>query len=73
MFKVFDVRENSPAANAGILVGDFILKINNISMEKYSVESIHDLFLTEKNKKIKIQVTRNGVISTHHFKLKDEL
>ena len=73
MYKVFDVRKNSPAANAGILVGDFILKINNISMEKYSVESIHDMFFTDKNKKIKIQVTRNGVISTHHFKLKDEL
>lgn len=69
VFQIYAVRENSPAARAGIKVGDKIIKINNRSSNKLTLESITTLFHSEDNKPIKITIERNGKELTFEFLL----
>lgn len=69
VFEIYAVRENSPAAKAGIKVGDKIIKINNKKAYKLTVESITNLFHSKDKKQIKITIERNGKESTFEFLL----
>lgn len=69
VFQIYAVRENSPAARAGIKVGDKIIKINNKKAYKLTVESITNLFHSQDKKQIKITIERNGKEFAFEFQL----
>lgn len=72
-FQIAKIRENSPAAKAGLLVGDRIISINNKKAYKYSMEEIASLFSSRDGKKIKIKVDKEGVELSFKFELEELL
>lgn len=70
VFEIYSVRENSPAAIAGLVKGDILYAINGKEAYNYSIQKITELFQSEEGKTIKIQVQRYGRILDFKFKLK---
>jgi hypothetical protein len=68
-FVIVELRENSPAARAGLKIGDLILTINNKGTHDYSLQQIIQKFYGEVNKRIKLSVQRDGRVLTFSFKL----
>ncbi|NNC49801.1 MAG: PDZ domain-containing protein [Flaviramulus sp.] len=69
-YTIVELRENSPAANAGLLIGDVILNINNKESYNYSLQQITQMFYEDEGKKIRLRIDRNGVILFFGFNLK---
>lgn len=46
---IFNVFPNSPAWNAGVKIGDRVLKVNNIDVTNHSVEEIQKLVIGKPN------------------------
>jgi len=69
MYEISQVRENSPAALAGLKVGDQLLEINNLSIISYTFNDILMIFKNKSGSKIKLKVSRNGEIIIAKFKL----
>lgn len=70
-YVIAEVRENSPAAIAGIMKGDEVITINNKPAYKYKLFEITALFTSKTDKKIFMEVKRNGVILKIKFVLKE--
>lgn len=70
IFVVSNIRKNSPAANSGILPDDKIISINNKKAYNYTIQKINELFQSGENKKIKMEVEREGKIIEVIFYLK---
>ncbi len=70
---VAELRENSPAALAGIEKNDEILSINGRPAYKYKLYEIVALFSSQEGKRIKLQIERNGVKLIKKFVLKEVL
>ena len=67
------VRENSPAAKAGIQKGDKIVKINNRASQYLTIQNITNLFQSENGKQIKLTVERNGAKIDYEFNIEKVL
>ena len=72
-YKIYKLRENSPAYNAGLKVGDIIIKINNKYTYEMSFEEIVDKFYQKENKRIRMIIERNNQNYDYYFNLKDVL
>lgn len=72
-YKIDRIVENSPAFEAGLLEGDLIKKINGMAAHEYHLNEIIDMFHTKPNKKIRMEVERNGVKLKFMFKLKQRI
>jgi len=68
-YTIVELRKGSPAAEAGLLVGDVILKVNNKDTHLSSLQEIMYLFFDEEGKQIRLKVDRNGKILDFRFKL----
>lgn len=73
IFEIYMVRENSPAAKAGIQKGDKIVKINNRASQYLTIQNITNLFQSENGKQIKLTVERNGAKIDYEFNLEKVL
>lgn len=71
LFVVAEVRENSPAAKAGIKVGDEIAEIDNKPVYNYKLYEVNELFYTKKTKSMKLKVVREGVTRNVYITLED--
>ncbi|MVO11119.1 PDZ domain-containing protein [Flavobacterium sp. TP390] len=69
IFEIYAIRPESPAAAAGLKVGDIIHSINGKKAFDYTIQKITDLFQSEEGKVIKIEVQRNGQLIDFKFKL----
>lgn len=69
-FTVVELRENSPAKNAGVQLNDIILSINGKSTKKISLQDIMGMFYEMENKNIKLTLDRNGRQLEKEFVLK---
>lgn len=69
IFEIYSVRENSPAAIAGLKVGDMILSINGKKAYNYTIQKITNLFQSEDGKTIKMQIERDEKVIDVQFKL----
>ncbi|WP_312747480.1 PDZ domain-containing protein [Sphingobacterium multivorum] len=73
MYKIATVRDGSPAAIAGLMPGDKVIRINGRPASSFSLESIHNLFKSEEGKEMRFRVTRGGNTRDFKFVLKDPL
>lgn len=72
-FEVAEVRENSPAAVAGLLTGDVIISINGRFVHNYSLSKVTGMLEGKEGKRIRIKVDRNNVLYDFEFRLKEVL
>lgn len=68
-YKVVEIRPGSPAAEAGIKKGDFILSINGKATNNYNLSKILSFLCAEEGDRIKLKVVRNSVEKVIIFKL----
>lgn len=73
VYKIAQVRANSPAEEAGILVGDILVKVNGMFAYNYDIQEINQKFYKRENKSMRILVNRKGQEIEFTFKLKDLL
>lgn len=69
IYEIVYVRPNSTAANAGLQKGDVIKTINSNPTYKRTLQQINDLFKTEQEKWITIEVERKSEILKFNFQL----
>jgi hypothetical protein len=72
-FRIKSVFKNSPAEKAGLLTGDFILKINGIPAHELTLNKINYKFQERDKKKIRITVDRNGEKLKFEFRLEKKI
>ncbi|MBS0000499.1 MAG: aspartyl protease family protein, partial [Cyclobacteriaceae bacterium] len=72
-FKISNVRDQSPAYDAGLLEEDYIEYINGISIEKLSLNEVYEIFNFREGKRISLVITRDGETKRVNFKLRDLL
>lgn len=70
IFKIFSVRQNSEAEKAGLKKGDRILKIDGRSVERFTIQKIHELLRSEEGRVVEMVIERNGMERLIRFKLK---
>lgn len=57
-FQIVNIRKDSPAAQAGLQVGDIIVSVNGRDAHKYDLDDLTALFASEDGKRIRIVVNR---------------
>ena len=70
---IVEVRENSPAALAGIQKGDEVVTINGKPAYKYKLYEITELFSSKVNRRVYMEISRNGKVEKIKFTLKEVL
>ena len=68
-FTIVELRENSPAKNTGLILGDVILAVNNKEVHLYSLQDIIQMFYGEEGKRISLLIDRNGIQLRFNFRL----
>ncbi len=72
-YEISNIREESPAKFAGLLVGDIILEINGNPAYEKEMQEIISILSGKENKKIKLLVNRGGKHLKYEFYLKNML
>lgn len=72
-YKIYKLRINSPAHNAGLKVGDIVIKIDNKYTFGMTFDEIVGKFYQKENKRISMVIERNGKNYDYYFRLKDML
>ncbi len=72
-YKIHNLREGSPAFDAGLLAGDIVIKINGKFTYEMELDEIVGKFFQKENTKISLVVERNGKDYEYYFLLKDIL
>lgn len=72
-FEVTEVRELSPSYTAGILAGDIVLSLNGISVKELDLSIMNGFLNSKPGRKIKIEISRNGVRLKKEIELKDQI
>lgn len=70
-FKVVQVRENSPAEEAGIKVGDVIMRLNGTRAKNLTLMSIQDKLKKKDGKKIRFRMKRGEEEYVTSFRLRN--
>ena len=72
-YKIFKLRKDSPAYNAGLMENDVVIKINGQYTYNLKLDEIVEKFYQKENTKINLVVERNGQDYEYQFRLKDML
>lgn len=67
-YEVSDVREGSPAAIAGMIKGDVIVKVNGQPAHRYGLQELNTMFHSREGRVMTFSVLRNGL--TYNFRIK---
>lgn len=73
VYEIANIRKNSPAAESGLRVGDIIIKVNKMPVYQYSLQKLNEMFKSEDDKWIYLEVERNNQIFKFAFQLHDVL
>jgi C-terminal processing protease CtpA/Prc len=69
-YEIDDMRENSAAAKAGLMVGDTITHINGIAVDKLTLDEVIGRLNVKENKRVRVYVRRQGERMIFNFRLK---
>ncbi len=69
-YEIAAIREDSPGAEAGLSVGDRLIKVNGRAVANLKLEEITRYFYREEGSVLKLQVDRNGMVFNCKLKLK---
>lgn len=72
-FEVADIRPNSPADEAGVLVDDQILEINGLTAKELSLTYINGLFTSKENRRVNLKILRKGEQFYKSFRLRSDI
>jgi len=72
-YKIFKLREGSPAFRAGLQENDIVIKINGQYTYNLKLEEIVEKFYEKEHKKIKLVIERNGKNYEYQFELENML
>jgi hypothetical protein len=72
-FEISDIREKSPSFKAGLLVGDFIQKINGFPSNTLNLNQVNDFFNSAPRRRLYIEVIRKGELLKKEFRLEDPI
>jgi C-terminal processing protease CtpA/Prc len=70
-FMIARLRENSPAKNAGLRVGDEVIKINRRNAWNMDLDDFTRIFTSEEGANITMEIMRNGRMFTYEFRLQN--
>lgn len=73
IYKIAEIRKNSPAEMSGLKIGDVLIKINGHLAYNYSMQELNEKFYKKENKVMRLLVNRDGEQLEFEFKLKDLL
>ncbi|MBW4361640.1 PDZ domain-containing protein [Flavobacterium taihuense] len=73
IYEIANIRKKSPAANSGLQVGDVIISVNKSPAYRYSLQKMNEMFKSEEDKWIYLEVERNNQILKFAFQLQDIL
>jgi hypothetical protein len=73
IYEIANIRKKSPAEASGLKVGDIIIKVNKTPVYNYSLQKLNNLFKSEEDKWIYLEVERNSEILKFSFQLQDVL
>lgn len=73
IYRITNVRKDSPGGVAGLLKDDILVSINNRPAYRYSIQQITDLLQSEEGRVIKMQVRRKNQVLEYEFRLKNIL
>lgn len=69
-FEIAEIRENSPAALAGLRKGDIVISVNGKPTYRHSLQEVSEMLNEAEGKKIRLLVQREGLDLKFLFKLK---
>ncbi|HNU59936.1 MAG TPA: PDZ domain-containing protein [Aquaticitalea sp.] len=69
-FKVVELREGSPAEQAGLIKNDIVLKINGNETKNLTLQEVNKLLQGDDGDFVKMTIDRNGFIILVSFRLK---
>jgi hypothetical protein len=72
-FEITDVREKSPAEEAGIKPGDLVLTINGLLTSDLSLNQLNAFFNLRPGKRIILDIDRNGARMRKEFRLASQI
>jgi C-terminal processing protease CtpA/Prc len=72
-FEITDVREKSPAEDAGIKPGDLVLTINGLLASDLDLNQLNAFFNMRPGKRIILEIDRNGERVKKEFKLASQI
>ncbi|MBN8566169.1 MAG: PDZ domain-containing protein [Flavobacteriales bacterium] len=73
IYIISEVRENSPAEISGLKKGDMVKKINGIDTLELSLQEINTLLRSNEDKRINLEIEREGKLMLMQFYLTDLL
>jgi S1-C subfamily serine protease len=73
IYEISNIRKNSPAAKSGLQVGDLIISINKSPAYRYSLQKLNEMFKSEEDKWIYLEIERNSQVLKFAFQLQDIL
>lgn len=69
-FRIVNVVETSPAEQNGIKEGDYILKINGIDVDNYTLTKISNLFRDREGRRIRLRLQRGNQVINKRMRLR---
>lgn len=68
-FTIVELRKDSPAEKAGLLIGDILLTVNNKDTANLKMHEINEVFTGADGKLIRLRIDRYGTAIYYEFKL----
>jgi hypothetical protein len=72
-FEVTDVREDSPAAKAGLQTGDFVIAVNGLPVTDLDLNSVNGFLNSKPGKRIALDLERGNVKMKKVFRLENQI
>lgn len=73
VYEVMDVRDLSPAMQAGILQGDLIISVNGLLTKDLKLHQLNALLNSSPGKKVRVEIERNKVRQRLEFRLESQI
>ena len=73
VYEIANIRKNSVAAKCGLRVRDQIISINRAPAYRYSLQKLNEMFKSEEDKWIYLEINRDNKILKFAFQLNDDL